>query len=58
MTSRLSLLAFSPIALGAAGQAMAAKPLTQKKYAELRLKQVMTHWAKQKVPGLRIGAAS
>jgi hypothetical protein len=58
MTNRLFLLAFALIALGAAGQAMAAKPLTQKQYAELRMNQVLTQWAKQKVPGLQIGAAS
>ncbi len=46
------------VALAATGQAMAAKPLTQKQFAELRMKQALTGWAKKNVPGLQIGAAS
>jgi hypothetical protein len=58
MRTRLLLAALALVALVATGQAMAAKPLTQKQYAELRMKQVMTAWAKKNVPGLQIGAAA
>jgi hypothetical protein len=58
MTNRLFLIAFALVALVATGQALAAKPLTQKQYAELKMKQALTAWAKKSVPGLQIGAAS
>jgi len=42
-------------ALAAPSAALAAKPLTQKQFAEQRLKVEMTAWAKKNIPGLEIG---
>ena len=58
MRAQLLFVVLALVALVATGQALGAKPLTQKQYAELKMKQAMTQWAKKSVPGLQIGAAS
>ncbi len=60
-TRSLSILAagaLAVVALVAAGQALAAKPLTQKQFAEARLKQALNTWARKTVPGLAVGSVS
>lgn len=61
MSRRRSILAaaaVAAVALLVAGQALAAKPLTQKQFAEARLKQVLNAWARKTVPGLAIGTVT
>jgi hypothetical protein len=58
MSKLLPAAALAAAALLAAGHALAAKPRTQKQYAELRLKQAMNSWARKKVPGLTIDTVS
>jgi hypothetical protein len=58
MRALLPIAASTLLAAVAAGHALAAEPLTQKQYAELKMKQAITSWAKKNVPGLRVGATS
>jgi hypothetical protein len=54
MGNRLAPAVLAVVALAAAGGASAAKPLTQKQYTELTLKQNMNAKFKKTVPGLTV----